>query len=105
MFDPTDAQLRPIRREMDLRAKAFRELERQVEALELLLLQNQPIAVLPVLALGWHLQAVPCTATDFSRVTNRVRNVLRYLRSGEAGAARYELLLLLKQLRHWGQDV
>jgi hypothetical protein len=45
------------------------------------------------------IESLPMPSGEFSLAKNRLRNAQRYLRSDEAGAARYELCLLLGSLR------
>ena len=44
------------------------------------------------------LEALPLDTTAFGLVVNRLANAQRYLKSGEHGAARYELRLLRRSL-------
>ncbi len=45
------------------------------------------------------LEALPLASAEFSLAVNRLTNAQKYLRSGEYGAARYELHLLLRSLK------
>ncbi|MCA9186356.1 MAG: hypothetical protein KDA99_12080 [Planctomycetales bacterium] len=44
--------------------------------------------------------ALPLATDDFCTASNRMRNAVRYFNSGERGAAKYELRLLLASLRN-----
>ena len=45
------------------------------------------------------LEAFPCATADYSRALNHLRNVAGYSHRREDGAARYELLMLVRELR------
>jgi hypothetical protein len=51
------------------------------------------------------LDALPLTTEEYGVARNRLRNASRYLRSGERGAAQYELGLLFGSLRPSAQFV
>ncbi len=46
------------------------------------------------------LDALPLNTDEFALAGNRLRNAARYLKSGERGAACYELKLLSRNLAH-----
>ena len=46
------------------------------------------------------LEALPLNTDEFALAGNRLRNAARYLKSGERGAACYELKLLSRNLAH-----
>jgi len=46
------------------------------------------------------LGALPLNTDEFALAGNRLRNAVRYLKSGERGAACYELKLLTRKLAH-----
>ena len=45
------------------------------------------------------LESLPLSTEEFNVAQNRVRNASRYLRSGERGAAQYELRMLFGSIR------
>jgi hypothetical protein len=45
------------------------------------------------------LAAFPCATGEYSRALNRLRNAIAYYRQEEFGAARYELMTLVRELK------
>jgi len=75
-----------------------------LDYLEGRLRHNEPLPLAALQRLRDCLETVPCSTQEYSRAINHLINATGYYRRREHGAARYELLMLLREVRPLASD-
>ena len=73
-------------------------LKQKLWALEARISRSKEIDLETVEALRELVEALPCTTDEFGQAITRLQNAVRYQVGQERGAARYEMMILLRQL-------
>lgn len=73
-------------------------LRAHLDLLDCQLRHREPLSAASLHRLLICLEGFPCATGDYSRAVNHLKNAASYLRRREDGAARYELLMLVREL-------